>query len=148
MSDYLTDRKDKAHGLVSPSYGTVRHPGGRLPAMARVNRDDMVRRLRAVREEMRLSRAALAERLGVGRTTYANWETETPAKPSFPSEEAMAELCAQVAGLTLDYLYTGRLGTMRTDLAIRLTAREMGIDPDAEQFDPGQIAAVVASKAA
>lgn len=74
--------------------------------------------------------AELAARLGVPRTTYLGWEADDPKKPNFPAEEAMAQLCEMKRGLTLDYLYRGVYGSMPLGLAIRLTAREMGLDPD------------------
>jgi transcriptional regulator with XRE-family HTH domain len=97
---------------------------------------------------MGLSPAQLAERLGVGRTTYSNWEMERPTKPNFPAEEAMAELCAQLPGLTLDYIYLGKVDTLRTELAIRVLAREKGLDPDAPNFPRQQVVAELAGRGA
>ncbi len=116
--------------------------------MAKVVRAEVARRLRAVRAELGLSPAQMAERLGVGRTTYYNWEAENPAKPNFPAEEAMAELCDLLPGLTLDYIYRGRMDAVPTSLAIRLTARELGQDPDAKDFRPEQVGAAVAARVA
>ncbi len=116
--------------------------------MPRVVRSEVVRRLRAIRAELGLSDAELARRLGVGRTTYLNWETENPSKPVFPSEEAMAELCDVLPGLTLDYIYLGKLHSLRTDLAVRLTAREQGLDPLSPDFRADQVGAAVAARVA
>jgi DNA-binding XRE family transcriptional regulator len=107
--------------------------------MATLKRDDLVRRLRAVRMEMGLQPSQLAARLAVGRTTYLGWEAEAPRKPNFPAEEAMMTLCDIVPGLTLDYLYRGKLGTLPLPLTLRLVSRELGLDPN----QPGQRAAEV-----
>jgi len=148
MSENLTSRKQEAPGRVRFSRETVRPPDGYSGGMAKIVRSDVVRRLRAIRAELGLSPPQLAERLGVPRTTYYNWEAENPAKPNFPSEEAMAELCDLLPGLTMDYIYRGRLESMKASLAIRLTAREMGEDPDARDFRPERAGAAVAAKVA
>lgn len=110
----------------------------------KVVRSDVVRRLRAIRAELGLSPPELAERLGQSRTTYYNWEAENPTKPNLPAEQAMAELCSVLPGLTLDYIYMGKTATMQTGLAIRLTAREMGLDPDAVGFPAERVGAAMA----
>jgi DNA-binding XRE family transcriptional regulator len=112
--------------------------------MAKLRRDDLVRRLKAVRAEMGLQPSELAARLAVPRTTYLGWETENPKKPNFPSEEAMMNLCDVVPGLTLDYLYRGKLATLPLGLAIRLTSREMGLDPDSPGDRAVEVMAAVA----
>lgn len=111
--------------------------------MCKVDRTAFVRRLRAVREELGLDPPEMADRVGAPRTTYYNWEAETPKKPNFPSKEMMVQIRDALDGLTLDYLYTGRLSTMRTALAIRLTAREMGMDPDDRGFQPEAVVSAV-----
>ena len=102
--------------------------------MAILLRSDLVRRLRAVRQEMRLTPTQMAERLGITRPRYSNWEVENPAKPSFPAEEYMMTLCDTFPDITMDYLYRGKLDTLPLQLAIRLSAWERGMDPDAPEF--------------
>ncbi|WP_372617874.1 helix-turn-helix domain-containing protein [Falsiroseomonas sp.] len=98
--------------------------------------DDIARRLRAVRAELGLTKPQMAEALSVGRGAYYVWEQGSSAKkPNFPAEEAMVELCEQLPGLTLDYVYRGRLQTLPIMLGVRLLAREAGKDPDEPGFD-------------
>ena len=94
-----------------------------------VRQDAIARRLRAIRAEIGIKPPAMAKRLGVGRTRYINWETLGPSG-NMPAEEAMALLCDQVPGLTMDYIYRGILDAVPHALAIRLTAHEEGLDPD------------------
>jgi len=104
--------------------------------MAKLTHDDIARRIIAVRGELKLHPKDLAPLLGTTRPTYLGWEAGSRAKkPSFPSEEGMIALCDLLPGLTMDYLYRGKLDTMRTGLAIRLIAHEIGLDPDAPGFD-------------
>lgn len=110
--------------------------------------DDIARRLMAARAEIGLDKPKMASALGVGRQAYYGWEAGSEAKkPVFPAEEAMIKLCELLPGLTMDYLYRGKLDTMRTALAIRLMAREMGLNPDAVGFDRQAVAAAVAEAA-
>jgi transcriptional regulator with XRE-family HTH domain len=97
--------------------------------------DDVARRLKAVRLEMDLAIPQMAERLGVGRTRYLNWERAD----NLPAERVMIKLC-ELAGITMDYLYRGRVAAMPTGLALRLIGREMGEDPEAESFPSHQVA--------
>jgi transcriptional regulator with XRE-family HTH domain len=92
---------------------------------------DIARRLRAIRMELGFDQAAMSSWLEIGRTRYVNWEKAE----NKPSEEAMVLLCDRT-GVTLDYIYRGRLDAVQTGLAIRLTAREQGMDPDDPRFDP------------
>ena len=115
--------------------------------MAKLLRKDIVRRLRAVRAELGYQPSQLAALIGAARTTYANWEAEDPKKPNFPSEEAMMGLCDILPGLTMDYLYRGRLDGLPMQLAIRLASREMGIDPDAPGATGGAVVARLAGAA-
>lgn len=148
MSENLTYGKPEVRASVRFSWATVRASDGYAQGMAKVSRSEIVKRLRAIRAELGLSPAQMAERLRTGRTTYYNWEAENPSKPNFPAEEAMAELCEMLPGLTLDYIYRGRLDAIPSWLAIRLTARELGYDPDAKDFRPEQVGAVVAARVA
>ncbi|MFH5926422.1 helix-turn-helix domain-containing protein [Roseomonas xinghualingensis] len=83
------------------------------------------RRLKAIRDERGLTPAAMADWLGVSRTRYSNWENDQ----NRPAEEKMAWLCDQT-GLTMDYIYRGKLDAVPMALAIRLAAREQGQVPD------------------
>jgi transcriptional regulator with XRE-family HTH domain len=105
-------------------------------------REDVVRRLKAIRDEKNMTAPEFAEWLGVGRTRYSNWESLGP-KGNYPSEEFMAHLCDLIPGLTMDYIYRGVLDAVPTKLGIRLTAREQGQDPDAA-LAPAKAAASVA----
>lgn len=148
LSENLTIGKHFVARFVRSSRATARASDGYAYGMPKVVRSDVVRRLRAIRAELGLSPPEMAERLGVSRTTYYNWEAENPTKPNFPAEEAMAKLCDLLRGLTLDYIYMGRVDTLPTGLAIRLTARELGEDPGSPGFRPERAAAVVAEKVA
>jgi transcriptional regulator with XRE-family HTH domain len=145
LSDVPTNCKRPVAGK---SRNFLQHRSGfppHTPAMPKLCHDDIARRLKAARVEMRHHPRVLAELLGTARSTYLGWEAGSRAKkPNFPSEEAMIRLCEIMPGLTLDYLYRGRLDTMRTGLAIRLLAREMGLDPDAADFNPAAVAGALA----
>ena len=56
-------------------------------------------------------------------------------------------LCDILPGLTMDYLYRGRLDGLPMQLAIRLASREMGIDPDAPGATGGAVVARLAGAA-
>jgi DNA-binding XRE family transcriptional regulator len=99
----------------------------------------IAKRLQAIREELHLDQNGMAKWLDVGRTRYVNWEKAE----NKPAEETMVALCDRT-GVTLDYIYRGRLDAVPTGLAIRLTAREIGMDPDAPDFVPDEALAVVA----
>lgn len=89
----------------------------------------VARRLKAVREELGRDQPSMAKWLGVGRTRYIGWERAA----NLPNERVMLVLCDRT-GLTLDYVYRGRLDAVPLALAIRVTAREDGLDPDAPGF--------------
>ncbi|MFP5477210.1 MAG: helix-turn-helix transcriptional regulator [Gammaproteobacteria bacterium] len=108
--------------------------------MRTIDPDAIARRLRAIRVELGLEQTAMAKWLDVGRTRYVNWEKAE----NFPSEQAMILLCDRT-GVSLDYIYRGRLDAVPTALAIRLKAREMGIDPDSEGFDPTAVLSAAAA---
>ena len=99
------------------------------------------RRLKAALAEGNLTPPQLAERLGVIRTRVNNWE----GGRNMPQNEQLVA-AAETLGVTTDYLLRGRLDAISLPKAIRLTAREMGQDPDAPGFQAGE-AAVQASKA-
>lgn len=100
-----------------------------LPAMETTLEKDVARRLKAVREELGMDQRAMAKWLDVGRTRYIGWERAA----NLPNERVMLVLCDRT-GLTLDYVYRGRLDAVPLALAIRVTAREDGLDPDAPGF--------------
>jgi len=79
------------------------------------------RRLRAIREELGLTKGAMAVRLGVGRTRYLHWESLAPSG-NFPAIESMISLCEFLPGLTMDFIYRGKLDAVPYALALRLNA--------------------------
>lgn len=132
---------------VSPSEKTGYSDLGRLMAMAKLNRDDVARRVRAVRDEYGATATAFAARIGVERTAFANWEAVNPKKPNFPPPAGVAAMCEAVPGLTMDYIYMGDAGKLPLTLAIRLLARERGIDPDRPDFSPASVLPALISAA-
>lgn len=130
MSEVRTACQPEIGGGVRSSRATDASGSDTLPNMVKIVRADVVRRIRAVREELGLEPPEMAARLNTARTTYLNWEAINPAKPNYPGKEAMAAIRELIPGLTLDYLYLGNLDAVPMALAIRLTARELGLDPD------------------
>ena len=98
-------------------------------AQPKITQAAIARRLQAIRDEIGTSNADLARRLGVARTRFLHWITDSESA-NFPAEEAMVELCDLMPGLTLDFIYRGKLDAIPHALAIRLEARLQGIDPD------------------
>jgi DNA-binding transcriptional regulator YiaG len=109
-----------------------------------MSRDGISRRLRAIREHMRMERTPFAEWLGVSRTKYANWEADDYG--NFPAEEAMIRLCELIPSLTLDYIYRGKFAMLSSDLALHLAAREERNDPTTPGFDFTRASAIVAAR--
>lgn len=73
-------------------------------------------RLRRFREVVtKLKQKEFANQNGFQDTRYTNWET---GERRIPPEHAMA-LCEKY-GLTLDYIYRGRVNTLPLDLAVKL----------------------------
>jgi DNA-binding XRE family transcriptional regulator len=95
-------------------------------------------RLKAVRCELKKNQTEMAKWVGVGRPRYVGWESAA----NFPDEMAMIRLCA-ATGLTMDYIYRGKLDGVPLALAIRVRAREKGMDPDAADFQPEQALAAL-----
>lgn len=131
MSDYPTICKREFAGGIGTSHlagASIRpHDAG----MVKLDIDHIARRLRAIRAETGKTVPELAETIGANKSAYYTWERGSAAsKPNFPAEEAMATLCDLLPGLTLDYIYRGKLHTMPANLAIRLVAREAGLDPE------------------
>lgn len=93
----------------------------------------IAKRLKAIRKEMKKNATEMAVYVGANRSRYGNWESAA----NFPDEMAMMRLCA-ATGLTLDYIYRGKLDAVPLALAIRVKAREKGLDPDAPGFQPEQ----------
>lgn len=141
LSGNLTSSKQFGAGSVRFPCVMRQTDGATLRAMAIPKRMDIVRRLRAVREELGYQKGQeYADLLGVGRTRYANWENDR-ASGNYPAEETMAHLCDLLPGLTMDYIYRGVLDAVPTKLGIRLTMREQGQDPDAAPALAGASAA-------
>lgn len=109
-----------------------------------MTRENVARRLRAIREHMRMERTPFAAWLGVNRTQYANWEGGESG--NFPAEEAMARLCELIPSLTLDYIYRGKFAMLSSDLTLHLAAREEGSDPTTPGFNFTRAAAIVAAR--
>lgn len=82
-------------------------------------------RLRAVQAELGKSDSQMARMVGVGRSRWSQWVGTS----NMPAEEAMLTLCDK-AGITLDWLYRGKVDLIPTRLAIRLELRAANIDPD------------------
>lgn len=136
MSDYPTDFKRNLQvpvGTSSFALGGIRRSLLAMP----LSMDAIATRLRAVRAELGLSVPALAEKIGATKAALYKWEAGTRAsRPNFPAEEAVAALCDLLPGLSMDYIYRGRVETMPPPLGIRLLAREVGMCPGEVGFDP------------
>lgn len=96
-------------------------------------------RLRWVREIVADSQTQAAELLGTDQSTYSQWENGKRLAPV----HKMLEACA-LWGITLDYLYRGRLGgDMRRDVELRLVAHHPQLvtgepEPAAEPVRPSK----------
>ena len=112
--------------------------------MGKPTQGKVAARLTAVRAHVGKNVTEMAAWLDVPRSRYSNWEHEGG---NFPAEETIAALCDQVPGLTMDYIYRGRLDGMPIALAIQLTARELGEDPSAPGYDPARAAALAMARA-
>ncbi len=98
-------------------------------AKAKLAHSDVARRLIAVRDELGVKNAPLAEMLGVPRTRFLHWISASKSA-NFPAEEAMIMLCDLLPGLTMDFIYRGKIDAIPYALAIRLQARMQGRNPD------------------
>ncbi len=86
-----------------------------------ITQAEIARRLIAIRDEIGVTNSELARRLGVARTRFLHWIS--PAETAnFPAEESMAALCDMLPGLTLDFIYRGKLDAVPYALALRLKA--------------------------
>lgn len=92
-----------------------------LPSYAKEN---VARRIVAIRAAFGISQGRLAERIGVVPSTVGNWE-QAKSRPSF----AHAELLADEFDLTLDYIFLGREFTLRAGVARRLASAADRIAP-------------------
>lgn len=77
-------------------------------------------RLRAVRKSLDWKQYEFAEAAGIGKTTYNNWEKGI----QFPSVDQAALLCER-HGLTMDFIYLGRLDALPTSLSKALSSIPM-----------------------
>ena len=91
------------------------------PKSRKIIQAEVARRLIAIRDEMGVSNSELARRLGVARTRYLHWISPSETA-NFPAEESMAALCDMLPGLTLDFIYRGKLDAVPHALALRLKA--------------------------
>ena len=103
----------------------------------------VARRLIAIMAELGKNKRQMCEFLDVSEGRFGNW-IGRGEKANMPAEDVMARLCELVPHLTMDYIYLGRLDGVKTSLAIRLKAREMGIDPDQADFPEGGVLQAVA----
>lgn len=115
---------------------------GTFPSMGNTMQHAVAVRLAAIMKELGKSRREMAEFLDVGESRLGNW-LGSGEKSNMPSEAAMARLCEKVPLLTMDYIYLGRLDAVPYAAAIRLKARELGLDPDAPDLDLAPVAAAV-----
>lgn len=75
-------------------------------------------RLRAVRKALDWKQYEFAEAAGIGKTTYNNWEKGV----QFPSVDQAALLCER-HGLTMDFIYLGKLDALPTSLSKALSSK-------------------------
>ncbi len=73
-------------------------------------------RMRQTRTVFSLSQAEVGKICGCGPTTVSNWE-QGRQKPTIPQATKLADRL----GLTLDFIYLGRLGSIPYDTAKRLS---------------------------
>ena len=92
-------------------------------------------RLRVIREELQMLPREVGLLLGISRDRWNNWEMGN----NLPNEKYMVKLC-RATGVTLDYVYMGKLAGVPIDRAIRLAAREQGLNPDDPRFRPEAVA--------
>lgn len=75
-------------------------------------------RLRAVRAFVGISQGEFAERAGIGKTTYNNYETAAQR----PSLNAAIRL-RETYGISLDFIYCGSLDTLPHKMAVALSSK-------------------------
>lgn len=97
--------------------------------------EDVGRRLRWSREIVAESQADVCRLLGLeDTTTWNKWEKGT----RYPDVAVMARYC-DLFGLTMDYLYRGRLKGIREDVQLRLAAHHPElVDQDPELSRPAK----------
>lgn len=102
---------------------------------------DVGRRLRWSREIVAESQADVCRLLGLeDTTTWNKWEKGT----RYPDVVVMARYC-DLFGLTMDYLYRGRLKGIREDVQLRLAAHHPElVDQDPELSRPAKVKAPAA----
>jgi DNA-binding XRE family transcriptional regulator len=83
------------------------------------------RRLKLLREEFGLNTQKMADALHVSRARYSHWENGR----HLPNDELAVIRICELTGATLDYIYRGKLETLKGPLAIRLRGREEGLIP-------------------
>ncbi|MCA3366353.1 MAG: helix-turn-helix transcriptional regulator [Roseomonas sp.] len=91
------------------------------PKTRTITQAEIARRLIAIRDEIGVTNSELARRLEVTRTRFLHWISPTETA-NFPAEESMALLCDMLPGLTLDFIYRGKLDAVPYALALRLKA--------------------------
>lgn len=106
---------------------------GKVRGMETPMQQAVAKRLIAIMAELKKNKRQMCDFLGVSEGRFGNW-IGRGEKANMPAEEYMARLCEKIPYLTMDYIYLGRLDAVTTSLAIRLKAREMGLDPDQADF--------------
>lgn len=91
---------------------------------------EVCRRLRAVQAELDSTQDEMGILVGESRSAWSNWVSTD--RPEMPKVEAMIRLCIELPqwNLTLDWVYRGISDHLPLRVAIRLRARELGLDPD------------------
>lgn len=78
-------------------------------------KEEVGRRLRALREALDLEGATFAASIGVAKNTYSHWETGR----NLPDIYAMGRVWDQY-GVDLNYIFLGRTGTLPADLRVKV----------------------------
>ncbi len=76
-------------------------------------------RIRHIRRAFGLTQKQTGEICGTGHSTIGNWEQGTQ-KPTI----SQAQLLGEQLGLTLDYIFLGRIGGVPLDVARRLSGED------------------------
>lgn len=115
---------------------------GEASGMENTMQQAVAARLAAIMKELGKKRREMADFLDVSESRLGNW-LGSGEKANMPHEAAMVLLCDKVPFLTMDYIYRGRLDCVPYAFAIRLKARELGLDPDQPDIDLEPVAAAV-----
>lgn len=81
------------------------------------NADAVGKRLRLIRGAHKLSQSEFAARAGISASALANWE-QGQSRPSIASAQCIAD----AFDLTLDFIFLGRIETLRHSTALHLAS--------------------------